>query len=721
MHNDIDRKELNPDRTARDVNAGNDMDRNKSPLASVGYQPRAGQKKSAVLVVAFLVFIALLSGAGVYSFQGEYGQAFAGDAENPDGRKILYYVSPMDPEFKSDKPGKAPCGMDLVPVYEGEEEAASAPQSVSTPQPASAAQSASQPPSAAQSLSAAPSEIKDDPQSPAHSLPAHASPAPNPVQSDKETSPTPPGQPSSASTVAQPGTGGEPALPGLASPPATAARTLLQDEPASPDGRPVAQRQQLPSRQPIPPRQAVSPAQPSPPVTAESPVVTTESQPVTAATPPNAPSGTAKTGETGRKILYYVDPMNPTQKSDKPGKAPCGMDLVPVYEEESSATAAALPPGTVRISPQKQQLIGIKLGEVAEQPLSRKIRTVGRVAIDETKIVRVHPGFSGWVKKAHVDFTGKPVVKGDPLVTISSPDFVSAQQELLIAKRSVDSLKSSSIAGLGARAASFHESSRQRLRAMNVGDELIAEIEGRSEPLEMLTLRSPIDGLVLARHAYEGQHVTSEKDLYELVDVSTIWVLADIYEYEMAMVREGQPVTVSLPYLPGQVLEGRIDFIAPKLDPKSRTLKVRIELPNPGLELKPDMYANVDFEVDHGTHLAVDADAVLDSGSVQTVFVSRDGGYFEPRRVKLGRQVNGSYIVLDGLKAGERVVTSANFLIDSESQIKTGLSGMAANDGSATAEKVEAVQPAAAENTPETLQPAAAESSPPAQERAGRS
>ncbi|MFP5212816.1 MAG: efflux RND transporter periplasmic adaptor subunit [Acidobacteriota bacterium] len=374
------------------------------------------------------------------------------------------------------------------------------------------------------------------------------------------------------------------------------------------------------------------------------------------------------------KILYYVDPMNPTQKSDKPGKAPCGMDLVPVYEEDGSTGGA--PPGSVKLSPQKQQLIGVRSEEVSERPLSKTVRTVGRIAFDERLITHVHTKFPGWISKVYATFQGQQVTKDQPLAEIVSPEFISAQKEYLIARKSFERLKASSFEGVGDTAASFLESARDRLRLRKVSDEQIAGIEQRNTPLETLTLHSAVDGFITSIHAFEGQQVTPDMEIYTIADPSNVWVLADIYEYEVPMMKVDQPVTMSLPYIPGKLFTGKITYIYPKVDQQSRTLKVRAEFPNPKLELKPEMFANIAIKVDYGSQLAIPREAVLDSGTSQTVFVAREDGYFEPRTVKLGQQVSDYQVVLDGLKAGERVVTSAHFLIDSESQIKSALGGM---------------------------------------------
>lgn len=383
-----------------------------------------------------------------------------------------------------------------------------------------------------------------------------------------------------------------------------------------------------------------------------------------------------------RKILYYVDPMNPTMRSDKPGKAPCGMDLIPVYEEEETApgeTASeeAMPPGTIKMSAQRQQLIGVKYDEIREQPLSKAIRTVGRLTYDETKIAHIHTRISGWIDKVFVDFTGKLVKKGQPLLTIYSPELVSTQQELLIARKSKELLsKSQFIQGTGSNSLSLYDSTRERLRLWEIPESEIREIEKRGTPNKTLTLFSPLNGFVLDRKGFSGHQVSPEMELYSIADLSTIWVIADVYEYELPMIEIGQKAEMSLAYFPGKIFTGRVAYIYPGLEQETRTLKVRVEFPNPNYELKPDMYANVEIKVDYGTRLAISRDAVMDSGADQIAFVARDGGYFEPRKLSLGQQVGDQFIVLSGLKPGERVVTSANFLIDSESQLKSALGGM---------------------------------------------
>lgn len=222
-------------------------------------------------------------------------------------------------------------------------------------------------------------------------------------------------------------------------------------------------------------------------------------------------------------------------------------------------------------------------------------------------------------------------------------------------------------------ALSLYEASRERLRLWDISEGQIKELEARGSPIKTLTLYSPIGGFVLTRNAFEGQRITPETELYTIADVSTIWVLADIYEYELPMVRLGQAATMTLTYFPGKEYKGKVTYVYPQVDAATRTIKVRLEFLNPDYRLKPDMYANIELHIDYGKQIFVPQEAVLDSGNMQIVFVALEEGYFEPRRVRLGARVDTSYIILSGLTPGEKIVTSGNFLIDSESQLKAAM------------------------------------------------
>jgi RND family efflux transporter MFP subunit len=403
-----------------------------------------------------------------------------------------------------------------------------------------------------------------------------------------------------------------------------------------------------------------------------------------------------------RKVLYYYDAMNPAFHSDKPGKAPDGMDLVPKYADETQIAEGA-PPGTVMISPQWQQLIGVRTGEVERKRLVRTIRTVGLVVPDETKIARVHVKIAGWVDKAFVDFVGKLVKKNQPLFSLYSPDLVSTEHEYLIARKGEQYLGKSPYAEVAQGAGSLLEATRQRLRLWDVSEAQIEKLAQTGKVSRTLTLYSPISGFVMKRNLYEQSYVTPQTELYEIADLSTIWVDADVYEYEVPYVHVGQRATMQLDYIPGKTYTGRVSYVYPTLDQKTRTVKVRLEFPNPGFKLKPDMYANVELKADYGTQTLVPAEAVLDSGTRQIVFLAKPDGHFEPREIRVGPRLDNQYVVLSGLKPGETIVTSGNFLVDSESQLQAALGSFAPPP-----------TPAASANAPQAQIKFSTEPSPPA-------
>lgn len=384
---------------------------------------------------------------------------------------------------------------------------------------------------------------------------------------------------------------------------------------------------------------------------------------------------TAQTAE--KKVQYWVDPMHPAYKSDKPGKAPdCGMDLVPVYAEETTVVKANLPAGAFQISPEKQQLIGVQYGEVRYQPVSKTLRTVGRLTYDETKIAHVHSKNEGWIEKVYVDFTGKYVKRGQPLISLYSPELLQTQQEFLLARRGRDELSTSPFREAVNASESLYQAARKRLELWDITEAQLSELEKSGKPGKALTIYAPTDGFVLVRNAFTKQRVTPDTELYTIADLSTIWVIADIYEYEASEIKVGQPAVVTLAYFSSRAYKGKVTYISPQLDNTTRTLKVRIELANSGFALKPDMFANVELGISYGKRLVVPQEAIMDSGAEQIVFVAQDDGYFEPRKVQLGAKVDNEFIVLGGLKAGERLVTSANFLVDSESKLKSAAGGM---------------------------------------------
>lgn len=347
-----------------------------------------------------------------------------------------------------------------------------------------------------------------------------------------------------------------------------------------------------------------------------------------------------------------------------------GLTLEAIQKEGKMAEVT---PGMVQISPERQQLIGVKFGIVEDKTLEKVIRTVGRVDYDEKRLVTVAPKIGGWIEKLYVDFTGRYVQKGEPLLTIYSPELVSAQEEYLIALRNLKDLPGSG--------SSLLESARRRLKLWDISDAQIKALEERREVSKTLTLHSPFNGFVLEKMAYQGMNVMPGMALFKLADLSVVWLYADIYEYEFPLIRLGQEGTIQLSYYPGESIKGKIIYIYPYMDSATRTVKVRFEVPNPHGKLKPEMFANVEIKIPMGKKLVVPEGAIIDTGTRQVAIVDRGSGYFEPREVKIGMKVNEDYVVLGGLKKGERVVTSANFLIDSESKFKEAIGGMAGMPG----------------------------------------
>jgi len=412
-----------------------------------------------------------------------------------------------------------------------------------------------------------------------------------------------------------------------------------------------------------------------------------------------------------RKILYYIDPMHPEYKSDKPGTAPdCGMDLVPVYADEKDETADhEAVPGAIKISPDKQQLIGVQTSLVEYHDVQKTIRAVGQVDYAEPRQAFVTTKFEGYIEELFVDYTGKLVEKGQPLFTIYSPDLVSTQEEYLLAIKTQKSMAQNTSAQAAAGANALLESTKRRLSLWDITDREIEEMARSGKITKTLTIDSPIRGYVVEKMAVRGLKVMPGVNLYQIADLSTVWILADIYEYEIPLVKLGQEATVTLTYDASEVFKGRVTYVYPTLSPETRTGKVRLEFPNPDQKLKPGMYANVNLQSEASKQLAVPEEAVMDSGVEQIVFVAHEGGYFEPRKVVIGPKVGDRFIILSGLKEGEKVVTSGNFLIDSESRLKSATGAMAgmghAGHGGEESEKTGQQQP----QTPTSEQPDSAQ------------
>jgi membrane fusion protein, copper/silver efflux system len=337
--------------------------------------------------------------------------------------------------------------------------------------------------------------------------------------------------------------------------------------------------------------------------------------------------------------------------------------------------------GSVNVSPEKQQLVGIRTAVAEIRPLIKKIRTVGIVTYDETKVAQVFTKVEGWIDQLYVNYTGKLVEKGQPLFSLYSPDLVATQDEYILALQAKESLASSSLPEISAGSASLLEATRRRLSLWDISNEQIAELQKTREPKRNLTFYSPMSGFVIKKDAVQGMRVMPDKELYTITDLSTVWVTADIYEFELANIRLGQRATIALSYFPGQTFSGKVTWISPVLEEKTRTTKIRLEFANRDFKLKPEMYANVEIEVDGGKKLAIPDEAVLDSGIRKIVFVDKGEGRYAPAEVKLGGKFDNYYEILAGLSPGERIIASASFLLDSESRLTEAMGAMAGMAG----------------------------------------
>ena len=307
--------------------------------------------------------------------------------------------------------------------------------------------------------------------------------------------------------------------------------------------------------------------------------------------------------------------------------------------------------------------------------------------MDETRFSKVQTRIDGWIEKVYVDFTGKFVEKGQPLLTMYSPEMLASQQEYLLALRSREIMKGSPLSTSQEQSDSLVAAARKRLELFSLSDAQIQQITTTQQPLTNITIYSPISGYVMMRNAFPKQRITPETELYTIVDLSRVWIIADVFENEASMIQMGMPAQISLSYGGGRKINGRVSYIQPLVDPTTRTLKVRIETGNPDMILKPDMFVDVDFSATMSARMTVPAEAVLDTGLKKTVFVDRGNGYLEPRQVETGERIGDRIEITKGLMPGDRIVISSHFLIDSESQLKSSAGGMAGHQHGGSSSK----------------------------------
>jgi Cu(I)/Ag(I) efflux system membrane fusion protein/cobalt-zinc-cadmium efflux system membrane fusion protein len=388
-------------------------------------------------------------------------------------------------------------------------------------------------------------------------------------------------------------------------------------------------------------------------------------------TPLKPGTGGGQQAPAERKVKFWKSSMDPNYVRTEPGKDSMGMDLVPVYEDAGAG-------GGIAVDPVIQQSMGVRTASVEVRDLTRSLRAVGLVAFDEARQFAVNSKIEGWIEKLHVNQSGQPVRKGQPLLEIYSPDLVAAQQEYLLALESSKRQGSSPFPEIADSGKRLLEAAHNRLRYWDISEAQIDQLEQSRQVRKTLTLYSPYGGIVTMKKALQGMRVMAGEELLQIADLSQVWVNAELYEQDLPWVKVGQRARVELSYGDGKVLEGKVDYIYPYLAGETRTVKARIVFANSGLELKPDMYANVQIatEAVKGA-LAIPVDAVLRSGQGAVVFVARGDGKFDPRPVETGASSDDGYVqIRSGLNAGDKVVTSAQFMLDSESKLREAIQKM---------------------------------------------
>ncbi|MEW6703639.1 MAG: efflux RND transporter periplasmic adaptor subunit [Pseudomonadota bacterium] len=400
-------------------------------------------------------------------------------------------------------------------------------------------------------------------------------------------------------------------------------------------------------------------------------------QPVSAIAAASAGGTASSSAPQQRKVLYYRNPMGLPDTSPTPKKDPMGMDYIPVYEGEDDAAPGAA--NQIRISTDKVQKLGVRVEAAALRPLGQRVRATGRVEPDERRVYAITPKFEGYVERLHVNVTGQPVAKGQPLFEVYSPELVSAQREYAIAAQGLRTLAGSDAA---AGMQQLAEASLLRLRNWDIPREQVQALAHSGEVRRTVTFRSPVAGVVTEKKALQGMRFMPGEALYQVTDLGTVWVLADVYEQDLGLVRAGAPATVKINAYPDKSFSGKVTYVYPTLSAQTRTVPVRVELPNPGQLLKPGMFAQVELGAGSAAPvLAVPESAVIDSGTRRIVLVQAAEGRFEPREVKLGARSDAYVQVLDGVRDGEPVVVAANFLIDAESNLKAVVGGFGGHGG----------------------------------------
>ena len=389
----------------------------------------------------------------------------------------------------------------------------------------------------------------------------------------------------------------------------------------------------------------------------------------------NAGPVSAGSGDGIPEPVFYRHPMTPEITSPVPAQDEMGMDYIPVYADSGDGSAG--PPGTVLIDPVTVQSIGVRTASAERRTLTRTIHTLGRVEYDEQRITRLHPKVEGWIDELYVETTGEQIAEDHILLNIYSPQLVVTQQEYLLALSNRETLSDSPFPDIRRGAEELVESTLTRLRLLDVPEHQIFELTQTGQVQEQLHIHSPADGIVVNVGAREGEYVTPQTELFTVADLSHVWVLVDVFEDELPWVRVGDRVRMTVAAAPGRIFEGQLTYIYPYAESQTRTVKARLEFDNPAFLLKPDMFADVTImaspEIDA---IAVPSEAVMRSGVREQVFVVREAGKFEPKDVRPGVSSDGWTQILEGIAAGEQVVVSAQFLIDSESKLREAAAKM---------------------------------------------
>jgi RND family efflux transporter MFP subunit len=364
-------------------------------------------------------------------------------------------------------------------------------------------------------------------------------------------------------------------------------------------------------------------------------------------------------------------------RGSPPAPAAAGMPGMPGMDHDAPAAPPGAGSNAVYISPGRQQLVGVRTALVDRQRVEGTVRTVGMLAYDETRTAQIHTRVSGWVEQLFVDYVGKAVRRGQPLFAVYSPELATAQADYLVARKASQRLGDGTNLDLQAGTGALLAASRERLKRWDVSDAQIAELERAGHPTRTMTIASPFDGVVLEKTAFAGQYLTPDMTAFKLADPSTIWAVGQVFEYEAARIHPGDMIDVEFPY--GQAIkrEARIEFVYPEVDPQTRRVRFRAVLPNPDRKLKPDTYVTLIWHGEATDHVVVPKEAVIDTGERKYVLLALARGYFEPRDVQVGPPIGEFYPVVAGVAAGDRVVTSSQFLIDSETNLMAAMQGMA--------------------------------------------